>query len=218
MEVKEDSSSSFILFFPPLITSILNFNFYQWVNTDIDCEEAIHPEKLLASFLTLISRTMRWACRCYHRFPDQGVMDDLTQEIALLLIRNDYRNLRSFKHRSVEKTWLQILVLHHVARYFKNQKLTEPLENLPLNSLLEPPLQEKRVLFNERKRLVENARSKLSEREQELWDLLAAGWVMRRLQSGWVSRPGQFKGRNMPLLRKSDCSWNAGADNDLEGF
>jgi RNA polymerase sigma factor (sigma-70 family) len=143
--------------------------------TDIEHGQTIPTEKLLASFLPLISRTVRWACHCYHRFPDQGVIDDLAQEIALLLIRNDYRNPRSFKHRSVEKTWLQIIVLHHVGRYFKNQKLTDPLEDALLNSLWEPPDQERKVLFSERKRLVGNARSELSEREQELWDLLCKG-------------------------------------------
>jgi RNA polymerase sigma factor (sigma-70 family) len=136
----------------------------------------ILPETLLDSLLPQISVTVRWACHCYHRFPDQSVIDDLTQEITLSLIKNDSKNLRSFEHRSTEKTWLQRVILHRVGRHFKSQYPTESLEDLPINSLpLQHPSQEMRVLFKEREALLEKAHGELTDRERRLWDFLYSG-------------------------------------------
>jgi hypothetical protein len=74
-----------------------------------DQGEGVLPKTPLDSLLPQISVTVRWACRCYHCFPDQSVIDDLTQEITLSLIQNDSKNLVSFEHRSTEKTWLQMV-------------------------------------------------------------------------------------------------------------
>jgi RNA polymerase sigma factor (sigma-70 family) len=141
-----------------------------------DQEETLPSKPLLDSLLPQIKVTVSWACRCYHRFPDQSVIDDLTQEITLSLIKNDSRNLLSFEHRSTEKTWLQIVVLRHVGRHFKSQKPTESLEYLPIDSLpSQPSSQEVMVLFKEREKLLVNARGELTERQRELWDLLRRG-------------------------------------------
>jgi RNA polymerase sigma factor (sigma-70 family) len=119
---------------------------------------------------------VRWACRCYHRFPDLGVIDDLTQEITLSLIQNDYHALRSFEYRSTEKTWLQRVVLRRVGRYFKRQYPTESLEELPITSLpSQPPSQEVVALIKEREKQLETACGKLTEREKRLWDFLRSG-------------------------------------------
>jgi RNA polymerase sigma factor (sigma-70 family) len=140
-----------------------------------DRREDSLQKTLLDSLLPQISAAVCWACRCYHRFPDQSVVDDLTQEITLSLIRNDSHDLRSFERRSTEKTWLQVVVLHHVSRYFKNQKPAESLEYLPVNSLpSQPPSQEMIVLFKERQKLVATARGELTGRELELWDSLCS--------------------------------------------
>jgi len=140
-----------------------------------DRGEDVLQNTLIDSLLPHISAAVYWACRCYHCFPDQSVIDDFTQEITLSLIKNDYHNLRSFERRSTEKTWLHVVVLHHISRHFKNQKPTEILEDLPVNSLpSQPPAQEVMVLFKERQKLVATARSELTGREQELWDSLCS--------------------------------------------
>jgi RNA polymerase sigma factor (sigma-70 family) len=135
------------------------------------------PSKtLLDSLLPQICITVRWACRYYRRFPDQGVIDDLTQEITLSLIQNDCHALRSFEYRSTEKTWLLRVVLHRVGRYFKSQYPTESLEEISIDSLpSQPPSQELMVLFKERERLLETACCKLTVRERMLWDFLRSG-------------------------------------------
>jgi RNA polymerase sigma factor (sigma-70 family) len=136
----------------------------------------LHPKALLDFLLPQIRVTVRWACHCYNRFPDQGVIDDLTQETILSLIQNDCHALRSFEHRSTEKTWLQRVVLHRVGRYFQSQYPTESLEEFPLNSLpSQPASQEMMVLFKEREKLLETTRDKLTERERRLWDSLRIG-------------------------------------------
>jgi RNA polymerase sigma factor (sigma-70 family) len=141
--------------------------------TYVDRGDPNRAKSLLDSFLPQISVTVRWACRCYHRFPDQSVIDDLTQEILLSLIKNDCHDLHSFEHRSTEKTWLQKVVLHRVGRYFQSQKPTESLEDLPNHEVLsQPPLQEEVVLLREWEEFLMTAHSELTKREQELWDLL----------------------------------------------
>lgn len=144
--------------------------------TNATWEEDISPNTFLDSLLPQIGVMVRWACRCYRRFPDQGVIDDLTQEITLSLIQNDYHALRSFEYRSTEKTWLQRIVLHRVGRYFKSQYLTESLEELPIDSLpSQSPSQEVMVLFKEREKQLETVCGKLTERERRLWDFLRSG-------------------------------------------
>jgi RNA polymerase sigma factor (sigma-70 family) len=139
-------------------------------------KEGILPNTLLDTLLPHINVTVRWACRCYHRFPDQGVIDDLTQEITLSLIQNDYHALRSFEYRSAEKTWLQRVVLRRVGRHFKSQHPADSLEELPVDSLpSRPPSQEVMVLFKEREKQLETACGKLTKRERRLWDFLRSG-------------------------------------------
>jgi RNA polymerase sigma factor (sigma-70 family) len=132
------------------------------------CEGVISLEMELHSLLPQIRVMTNWACHHFHHFPDQNVINDLVQEIILSLIRNDA--LSSFEHRSTEKTWLRVIVLHHVGRYFKSQKLTESLEDLPINLLpLQLPPQENEVFFKELRELVKRAQDYLTEREHELW-------------------------------------------------
>lgn len=139
-------------------------------------EESVSSETQLKSLLPQIRVAVSWACHRYHYFPDQSVIEDFAQEIALSLIEKEAHNLRSFKHRSKEKTWLQVVALHRVARYFKSQKPTESLKDLPADSQpLQPPSQEDEVLLKEVEKLVEKAQDELTERERELWDFLCDG-------------------------------------------
>ncbi len=168
-----------------------------------DRGEDILQKTLLDSLLPQISATVCWACRYYHRFPDQSVVDDLTQEITLSLIKNDSHDLRSFEHRSTEKTWLQVVVLNHINRYFKNQKPTELLEDLPVNSLpSQSPTQEVKVLFKERKKLVDTARGELTVRERELWDSLRSGSSDAEIAKQMRIKVRSVQRRKCALLKK----------------
>jgi RNA polymerase sigma factor (sigma-70 family) len=168
-----------------------------------DQGEASLPKTPLDTFLPQISLTVRWACRCYHRFPDQSVIDDLTQEILLSLIRNDFHDLHSFEHRATAKTWLQVVVLHRVGRHFQSQKPTESLEDLPLDSLLsQPPSQEEAVLIKEWEELVGIARGELTKREQELWDLLRGGRRDEEIAKRMSIKIKSVQRRKHALLKK----------------
>lgn len=168
--------------------------------------EASLPKTLLDSFLPQITFTVRWACRCYHCFPDQGVIDDLTQEVLLSLIKNDCHDLRSFKHRSTEKTWLQTVVLHRVGRFFRSQKTTESLEDLPIDSLLsQPPSQEAEVLFKEWEGLMDTARGELTKREQELWDLLRGGMRDDEIAKRMKIKIKSVQRKKHAVLKKIRC-------------
>ncbi len=168
-----------------------------------DRGEDILPKTLLDSLLPQISATVRWACHCYHRFPDQGVIDDLTQEITLSLLKNDSKSLLSFKHRSTEKTWLQRVVLYRVSRHFKSQKPTERLEDLPIDSLpSQPPSQEVIVLFKEREKLMDAARSQLTEREGQLWELLCTGLSDEEIAKRMMIKIRSVQKKKYFLLKK----------------
>jgi RNA polymerase sigma factor (sigma-70 family) len=174
--------------------------------TDADRREAILPKTPLDSFLPQISVTVRWACRRYHRFPDQSVIDDLTQEILVSLIKNDCHDLHTFDHRSSEKTWLQIVVMHRVIRYFQSQKPTESLEGLPIDRLpSQPPSQDVTVLFKEREKLMDTARGELTMRERELWDLLREGMRDEEIAKRMRIKTKSVQRRKHALLKKIRC-------------
>jgi RNA polymerase sigma factor (sigma-70 family) len=165
--------------------------------------EDIPPKKLLDSLLPQISATVRWACRCYHRFPDQGVIDDLTQEITLSLIQNDCHALRSFEYRSTEKTWLLKVVLHRVGRHFKTQYPAESIEELPIDSMpSQPPSQEVMVLFKEREKLLEIALCKLTERERRLWDSLHNGLSYKEIAKQMSTTSNAIHQGKYKLIKK----------------
>jgi RNA polymerase sigma factor (sigma-70 family) len=171
--------------------------------TTVTWREDISPKALLNSILPHIGVTVCWACRCYHRFPDQGVIDDLTQEITLSLIQNDYHALRSFEHRSTEKTWLRRVVLRRVGRYFKSQYPTESLEELPIDILpSQPPSQEMMALLKEREKLLETACGKLTEREKRLWDFLRSGLDDKEIAERMSSTSNAIHQSKYKLIKK----------------
>jgi RNA polymerase sigma factor (sigma-70 family) len=174
-----------------------------------DRGEDIPPKTLLDSLLPQIGVTVRWACRYYHQFPDQGVIDDLRQEIVLSLIKDDFHGLRSFEHRSSGKTWLQMVVLHRVGRHFKSQKPAERLEDLPIDSLpSQPPSQEVIVLHKEREGLLGAVRSELTEKEQELWDSLRSGSSDEEIAKLMRIKVSRYKTKSMLCLRRLKVLWN----------
>ena len=144
--------------------------------------EVASSETQFESLLSQIRVQVSWACRCYYRFTNPSVIDDLAQEIAFLLIKNDGHNLKSFEHRAKEKTWLRVVALHHVARYFKGQKTAESIENLPDD--LHPwqlPSQDEELLFKELKGLVEKSQGDFTGQEQELLNHLSNGLEDREI-------------------------------------
>jgi RNA polymerase sigma factor (sigma-70 family) len=131
---------------------------------------------ILDSLLPYISPTVGWACRQYHQYPTPDVTNDLTQEVILSLIKEDYKRLRSFEHRADGKTWLRVVVLHQVGRHFKRQRRFESLEHLSDTSLPpQRPEQDAQILSRERKELLAKVQGQLTSREQELLSCLLYG-------------------------------------------
>jgi len=155
-------------------------------------EEVVSEEKQFESLLSQIRALVSWAC---HRYTDQSVMDDCAGEIVFSLVKNDCRNLNSFGHRAAEKTWLRVVVSHHVARHFKGQKPTVSLEELLVESLPgQPPSQEDEVLFKELNEWVRKARNQLTEREWEMW-----GYLRNELDDQEIAKCMGIKARTVQV-------------------
>ncbi|MFY9558175.1 MAG: hypothetical protein WAV47_25975, partial [Blastocatellia bacterium] len=75
--------------------------------------------------------------------PSKDLVEDLSQEILLLLIEDDYRRLRSFDaQRSSFRTWLSAVVMHHVSRHVSKEKYWKPMDEVAPEKLIYLPTQE----------------------------------------------------------------------------
>ncbi len=105
----------------------------------------------------------------YHQRAADDVIDDLTAEIEYNLIKNDYRNLRSFQHKSSFKTWVKTITFHHLGDFLRKQKKApislSDISNIPLSNI---PTPEKILAEHDRLELAQQALASLSEREQLL--------------------------------------------------
>lgn len=91
----------------------------------------IDPEQLLKFLLPKINDAVCWFYQknkeriCWEEF------DDLIQQIKLMLIDDNCRQLRSFNGQYSFKTWLQPVVDNHINNYLNSQKQPEILDTPP---------------------------------------------------------------------------------------
>jgi RNA polymerase sigma factor (sigma-70 family) len=135
----------------------------------VDCPDS---EERLEAILPEIIDAVRLSFCIHRRWPTRDETDELSQQILLLLIDSDQRRLRSFGRRASLRTWLRVVVSHHVNRYLKTRKREMGLEEIPPGSLVSLPLQESSIVSNEQAQAFQKAIEKLSERERELLQLL----------------------------------------------
>ena len=105
----------------------------------------------------------------YHQPATDDVIDDLTAEIEYNLIKNNYKNLRAFQHRSSFKTWLKTIAFHDIGNFLRKQKRSpmslSDISEIPLSKAFTP---EQILAENDRLELARQAIASLSKREQLL--------------------------------------------------
>ena len=139
---------------------------------NLDPTTPINLEQLVPALLPDIYDAVRWAYLRYQGRICQDEFDDLSQQIILMLIEDNCRRLRSFNYQASFKTWLQVVINHHVCKYFHRRKHTECLDEVDLGLLIYSPRQYQDIDIAEKRMLLFRALGKLSKQEQLLYKLI----------------------------------------------
>ncbi len=135
--------------------------------------------EIFESMRHYIPIVVRQACSNLKYYPGPVDLDGLEQRVALALIDNDYRVLRSFAHNSEPQTWLYTIAKRKVLQRLQEQKRMSSLEDWLQSELTFQPEQEQKLISeeNERKRddILHTALSKLTEYERKLFSLMRQG-------------------------------------------
>jgi len=148
--------------------------------------DALDIEQLFERLSPQIPKAVMHACRIHSHPTNQDEINDLSQEIRLLLLDNDYAKLRSFNHLSSPETWLSVVVRHHVMRYLQRQWKqgeTVSLEEMSPDALTCKPVLENSIISeDERKAFWAFVRS-LPVRDRQLVE-----WTLRGMRTGGLAK------------------------------
>ena len=125
----------------------------------------------MAILLPDVYCAVRWACLRYLGDVHDDEIDDLSQQVILKLIEDGCRRLHSFEHHSSFKTWLQIVVNHHVCKYLYRRKRVERFGEVGQGALIYLPPQDRDIYAEEKRKLLFRALGMLSEQERLLYRL-----------------------------------------------
>jgi RNA polymerase sigma factor (sigma-70 family) len=139
----------------------------------------IDLDQLVASLLPNINDAVRWAYLQYQGRICLDELRDLSQQIILMLIEDNCRRLRLFSGQSSFKTWLQVVVNHHIHKYFYRRTQIEILDDVDQESLTYLPLQDQAIDIAEKQKLLFNALSRLNRQERLLYQL----WFISELDA-----------------------------------
>lgn len=128
-------------------------------------------ERLLLDLWLVMLPIIRAACRAHGFYPQDADLEDLRQDICALLMKSDYRRLRSFARRSAPTTWLYQVALRHIRRDLRKRRRIVRLEDVPPGLQAYQAMQEEQLLFEARLKAVRAAVSKMTERKQKLFAL-----------------------------------------------
>ena len=124
-------------------------------------------ETFLEEHHDTIYDTVDAICRVNRFDVTEDVKGDLAAEIEYKLLRNNFRYLRSFEHRSSFRTWLTKVALHHIHRHLlRRQALPVALAEIPDEALLLPPRQEAALIEADRIKRLRGAFGQLCEQER----------------------------------------------------
>jgi len=140
---------------------------------ELKCGRDGDYQQVISDLLPEIPNAVRLACMSHWHRADTGETEDLCQQVVLLLIRADYRCLRSFDHRRASlKTWLKVVVRNYVRRYRQSRKRLPNTEEIVAEALSYRPALETEILSKQRMKSLDQAIGKLTEREKQLYELL----------------------------------------------
>jgi RNA polymerase sigma factor (sigma-70 family) len=132
----------------------------------------VDPARLFEEIFPDMPNVIYKACHSLRYYPCQMVFEDVVQQIILLLIDNDYYNLRSFKRFSSPQVWLFMVARHYLIRQIHKQKREVSLEDTSPDFLSLRPEQENLLIAEERARQLSIVVSRLTDREERLFRLL----------------------------------------------
>lgn len=134
-----------------------------------------NPETSIPDLLKLISAALRRAYRIYSHRPDPDDIEDLTQSIALSLIKKYGHDLRPFEHLFFERKWLLAVAKHAALRFFQGQKDLVSLDDMTPDDFACPPSQEEEVFLEEMNKLLDDLVGELTGRKRQLFELMSQG-------------------------------------------
>jgi RNA polymerase sigma factor (sigma-70 family) len=135
-------------------------------------KQAPENELVIERLMPNIYAAVRFACLLKQNRADKNEIDDLCQQVALLLIEDDYRRLRTFDStRASLDTWLKTVVLHYVNRRIKARRPLESLAEIDIKFV--DLSQEERLIEEERGKSLLAVIAKLTVRERQLFECLS---------------------------------------------
>lgn len=169
---------------------------------DSQSPDDMELERLITQCIQIVPGLACRACLHYKYSPSQDEVDELSQQIFVLLIDDDYRVLRSFEHRSSLKTWLFPVVTHHVGYYLRRRKKEISLEEVSPDLFTSQPTQEEQIAFDENLESLSAILSNLAKPERELFELMCRGLDAAEIAKLMGTTTGAIYQRKRRLKKK----------------
>lgn len=129
-------------------------------------------EKCYQHIIPVIPLVVRKVCANLGHYLGQTEIDCFSQQIAYLLLKNDYRVLRTFKHEASPETWLFTIARRHILQWVREMKKLESLDCLPPEVFVVQQEQEKSLLSKEREEVLQEAVDTLTDHDRKLFGLM----------------------------------------------
>jgi RNA polymerase sigma factor (sigma-70 family) len=145
-------------------------------------------EQLIIKLLPKVSKAVR---RVYRNPTNPDEIEDLTQDVLVLLIENDYSRLRSFAGLSKIETWMYTIVRHCVGHHLQKRRCendTVSVDDLSPAALIYQPIQEKMLIGEDERKALQAIINSLPERRKLLMELALQG-----LKSGEIAKEMRIK-------------------------
>ena len=137
-----------------------------------DSNGSLPLPELFEQAVTLLDPVVRRAFLHYDHPPTPEDLERFHQRLSLLLLKDDYRRLRTFDQRAQLSTWLQTVVNHEVAHFLQREGRSVALEDAPPATFYQPATQEEILFAKEQAHLVKSVARKLSKRQRQLYELI----------------------------------------------
>ena len=168
-------------------------------------QQSQSPQQLIEAMHARLPGVVRAICHTKQYYAVGQDAEDISQEILLSLIKNDYRGLLTFDDRkSSQTTWLSMITSRYVGRHVRkqNQRKAEPLTEAIACSLACEPQQEAIVLEMERKEKVRVAVEGLTQRQREFFNCIREEASMAEIAGVMGMRTGSVRTRKHIITRK----------------
>ena len=164
-------------------------------------------EILLLSVYSYIPDIVRKACHSLGHHPQQMELDGIVEEIVLLLMKDNYRVLKSFHQESDDlksefSKWLFTIAWRRALHRFQEQRRFVSLEYLPDDYFASPPDQEEAVMLQERDEQLQAALEKLTTRERLLYELIKHGLSRKEIAKALGIQPKSVSSMRNALIKK----------------